>query len=202
VWQQNEASSRQGFPPARGTAAVTAPGRDARGASPQSGQFLLLPRHLRKRAQAAVESAAPVWHNHAILTETEFVLHGNLGELKRLAAETARFCREESLSGEVEFDLNLVLEELFTNSVTHGGCAGMENAVQVRLQVRDNGVLLEYSDRGRPFDPLTAPEPDLEAPLQERGIGGLGVHLVRQIMRDVDYRRADGWNRIVMRRVY
>ena len=78
----------------------------------------------------------------------------------------------------------------------------MENAVQVRLQVRDNGVLLEYSDRGRPFDPLTAPEPDLEAPLQERGIGGLGVHLVRQIMRDVDYRRADGWNRIVMRRVY
>ncbi len=141
-----------------------------------------------------------MWHNQAILTETEFVLHGRLGELVRLAAETARFCREHSLGDEVEFDLNLVLEELFTNSVNHGGCAGMENAVQVRLQLLNNAVQAEFADRGRPFDPLTAPEPDLQAGLEERSVGGLGVHLVRQIMRDLEYRRAGGWNRLTMRR--
>jgi len=141
-----------------------------------------------------------MWHNQAILTETEFVLQGRLGELERLTAETAKFCREHSLGDEMEFDLNLVLEELFTNSVRHGGCAGMENAVLVRLQLLDHAVLVEFADRGTPFDPLTAPVPNIEATLEERGVGGLGVHLVRQIMRDLEYRRADGWNRLTMQR--
>ena len=76
----------------------------------------------------------------------------------------------------------------------------MENAVQVRLQLRNHAVLVEFADRGTPFDPLTAPVPNIEATLEERGVGGLGVHLVRQIMRDLEYRRADGWNRLTMQR--
>ena len=147
-----------------------------------------------------VETPAPVWHNQAILTETEFVLHGSRSELERLAAETERFCREHSLADEVEFDLNLVLEELFTNSVRHGGCDGLENAVQVRLQLHNDGVHVEYADRGRPFDPLTAPAPNLDAPLEERSAGGLGVHLMRQIMSGLEYCRAGEWNRMTMRR--
>jgi serine/threonine-protein kinase RsbW len=141
-----------------------------------------------------------VWHNQAILTDAEVVLHGRLGELECLVAEIARFCREHSLGDEVEFDLNLALEELFTNSVRHGGCAEMENAVHVRLQLHDNGVHVEYSDRGMAFDPLSAPPPDLETGLEERQLGGLGIHLVRQIMRDLQYRREGDWNRITMRR--
>ena len=128
------------------------------------------------------------------------VLHGRLGELQCLVAEIARFCREHSLGEEAEFELNLVLEELFTNSIRHGGCAGMENAVHVRLQLHNNGVHVEYSDRGMAFDPLSAPPPDLETRLEERPVGGLGIHLLRQIMREVAYRREGGWNRIAMRR--
>ena len=141
-----------------------------------------------------------MWHNQAILNEAEFVLHGRLGELDRLAAETARFCREHSLGDEVEFDVNLALEELFTNSLKYGGCAGMENAVRVRLQLLNRCVRVEFSDRGRAFDPFNAPAPDLQAGLEERSAGGLGVHLVRQIMQDLEYRRAGEWNRITMRR--
>jgi serine/threonine-protein kinase RsbW len=141
-----------------------------------------------------------LWHNQAILIDTEVVLQGRLGELKRLVAEIARFCGDHTLSDEVEFDLNLVLEELFTNSVRHGGCAGMEDAVHVRLQLLDDGVHVAYSDRGQPFNPLTAPLPDLAAPLEERAVGGLGVHFVRQIMQDLEYRREGEWNRITMRR--
>lgn len=139
-----------------------------------------------------------MWHNQAILTESEFVLNGSLGELQRLVTETQKFCRGHSLSHEVEFDLNLVLEELFTNSLNHGGCAGMENAVQIRLQLVGDAVRAEFSDRGRPFDPSGAPEPDLDAGLEERSVGGLGVHLVRQIVRGLEYRRVGGWNRITM----
>ena len=135
-----------------------------------------------------------------ILTETEFALDGRLGELDRLADETARFCREHALSEDVMFDLNLALEELFTNSVRHGGCAGMENAVLVRIENRPDGVNAHFSDRGVPFNPLSAPVPNIEAPLEERGSGGLGIHLVRQLMTDLEYRREDGWNKVSMRR--
>ncbi len=141
-----------------------------------------------------------MWHNQAILTETEFVLQGRLGELDRLAAETAKFCRDHSLGEEMQFDLNLVLEELFINSVKHGGCAGMEDAVQVRLQLLSSGVQIEFADRGASYNPLSAPVPDVEASLEDRGVGGLGVHLVRQIGRDLEYRRVDGWNRLTMLR--
>lgn len=142
----------------------------------------------------------PVWHNQAILIATKVVLQGRLGELPVLVAGVAGFCRRHSLPEDVEFDLNLVLEELFTNSIGHGGCAGREDAVHVRLRLLDAGVAVEYADRGLPFNPLTAPSPILESPLEERALGGLGVHLIRQIMHDIEYRRDGEWNRITMRR--
>jgi len=142
----------------------------------------------------------PLCQNQAILTETEIVLDGRVSELRRISAEVAKFCREHSLSEDVEFDLNLVLEELFMNSVNHGGCEGMENAAQVRLQLLSGEIVAEYADRGRAFDPFSAPEPDVDAPLNERPAGGLGVHLVRQTMRDWNYRRDGEWNRTTMRR--
>jgi anti-sigma regulatory factor (Ser/Thr protein kinase) len=128
------------------------------------------------------------------------ILDGNLGELPRLTAETARFCRQYSLGEEVEFHLNLVLEELFANAIRHGGCEGMRHAARVRLEMLPGGVAIEFADRGAPFDATTAPAPELDAPLETRQIGGLGIHLVRQIVRDLRYERVDGWNRLTMRR--
>ncbi|HUI78610.1 MAG TPA: ATP-binding protein [Bryobacteraceae bacterium] len=141
-----------------------------------------------------------MWHNRAILGETRFALNGNLAELPRLSAEIARFCQEQSLDTDVAFDLNLALEELFTNAVQHGGCEGMSNAVVIRLERARDGVRVEFSDRGVAFDPASAPPPDLESPLEQRNAGGLGIHLVRKIMSDLHYWRADDWNRITMRK--
>jgi serine/threonine-protein kinase RsbW len=141
-----------------------------------------------------------LWHNQAILSEAEFALDGNLRELVPLAAELDKFCRQNSLGSDVEFELNLVLEELFTNAIRHGGCEGMSEAAQIRLRSDPNGVSVEFADRGAAFDPLQAAEPDLETDLAHRQAGGLGIHLVRQIMQDLEYRRAGGWNRLTMRR--
>jgi anti-sigma regulatory factor (Ser/Thr protein kinase) len=112
-----------------------------------------------------------------------------------------QFCQTQGMDTEATFDLILVLEELFTNAVRHGGCEGMKSAVHVRLRLlEDRGVAVEYRDRGAPFDPTSAPEPDLKAPLSERQHGGLGIHLVRQTMRDLEYRRTGEWNQLTMRR--
>ena len=132
----------------------------------------------------------------AILSEAEFRLDGDLAELPRLAAEVARFCRAGSVDDSIEFNLNLVLEELFANAVAHGGCKGMKNAVAVRLAREDGGIAVEFSDRGVAFDPAGVPPPDLAAPLGERRAGGLGLHFVRSLARIVHYRREDGWNHL------
>ena len=143
-----------------------------------------------------------MWQNQAILTDTVLVLDGRLGELGRMVAEVAGFCRDHGLAEEVEFDLDLALEELFTNSLRHGGCEGIAGAVRICLHRAPDGVWVEYADRGRPFDPLTAPSPDVDAALEDRTTGGLGVHLVRQTMSDIEYQREDGWNRVRMRRPF
>jgi anti-sigma regulatory factor (Ser/Thr protein kinase) len=76
----------------------------------------------------------------------------------------------------------------------------MTNAVRIHLSRADDGVWVEFSDQGREFDPASAPPPDLDSPLESRRVGGLGVHLVGQLMSDIRYQRSGGWNRITMRR--
>jgi anti-sigma regulatory factor (Ser/Thr protein kinase) len=137
----------------------------------------------------------------AILNRAEFTLDGNLHELGRLSEEIGAFCRAGALESNIEFDLNLAMEELFTNALRHGGCSGIAGAVRIRLQRTGNAVEAEFSDRGPEFDPLAVPLPDIAAPLGERPIGGLGLHLVRRTMSGLTYERSAGWNRITMRRL-
>jgi anti-sigma regulatory factor (Ser/Thr protein kinase) len=120
--------------------------------------------------------------------------------LERLSAWIGQFCADHGLDADVEFDLNLVLEELFSNSVRHGGCEGMGDAAHVRLRLAPDGVAVEYTDRGAAFNPLDAPEPDISAPLLERRPGGMGVYLVRRVVADLQYRRRGDSNQITMTR--
>lgn len=142
-----------------------------------------------------------MWHNQAILSEAKFALQGSLKELERLAAEVEQFCAANRLDGEAAFQLNLALEELFVNAVRHGGCEGIADAAQIRLIAEAGGVQVQFRDRGRAFDPTEAPAAGLLTPLAEREAGGLGIHLVREIMREIEYRREDGWNVLRMRRI-
>ena len=112
----------------------------------------------------------------------------------------AQFCAGNFLDREAEFQLNLILEELFVNAVRHGGCEGVPDAARVSLRAEAEGVEVEFRDRGRPFDPTGVPAADLLASLEEREGGGLGIHLVREIMLDLHYQRDGEWNQITMRR--
>jgi anti-sigma regulatory factor (Ser/Thr protein kinase) len=141
-----------------------------------------------------------VCQNRRIREPTEFALNGNIGELSRLAREIDRFCDLHSLGNDQAFQLNLALEELFTNTLRHGGCEGVSGVVKVRLQVEGRAVRVEYADRGRPFDPTAAALPDLSIPLLQRQPGGLGIHLVRKIMPRIEYRRDGEWNRLMLER--
>lgn len=95
--------------------------------------------------------------------------------------------------GERLHDVELIAEEWLTNVVRAAAGRALP-ALSVELALPEDGVVLTFRDDGMPFDPLQAAEPDLDAALGDRPIGGLGIHLIRQTSRHCEYGYVDGCN--------
>lgn len=120
-------------------------------------------------------------------------------ELARLEAFVEAFARGCGLPDDERVRLLLILEELFTNVVEHGYAPGSAaGRVSIALDLRDGRLTIDFVDDGRPFDPLALASPNLD--LQDRPIGGLGVHIVRSLVDDASYRRAGRRNRLQLAR--
>ncbi|HLI81402.1 MAG TPA: ATP-binding protein [Candidatus Binataceae bacterium] len=104
------------------------------------------------------------------------------------------FIARHSVAADEQHRIMLVLEELITNLAKYGYRNRPVGSAQVTLQLEDTRLTLELVDDGDPFDPLQAPPPDLDAPLEEREIGGLGIYLVRALADDARYTRAGDRN--------
>jgi serine/threonine-protein kinase RsbW len=122
------------------------------------------------------------------------------GEVGRLA-EVRAFVRESTrgrLASRLVEDLVCAVDEAVTNVIVHGyqGASG-----PVEIEVGGDGQTLEVriADRARPFDPTTAPEPDLNLPLERRPLGKMGVHLMREFADELRYApRRGGGNEVTL----
>ena len=94
------------------------------------------------------------------------------------------------------FQLRLVLEEIMMNVISYGSDGTAIPQVRLHLVQEGAALSMEIADDGVAFDPLQAPAPDLDADIDDRPIGGLGVFLVRELMDSVTYLREAGWNRL------
>lgn len=111
--------------------------------------------------------------------------------LHRLVAE---FCAGDPALAAHENVLGLILEELVTNTITHGGAAP-DSSISVKLVRRGESIELLYEDSGCAFNPnAQLPEDDRDRSVEERGIGGLGWHLIREMCQSVDYTHREGRN--------
>jgi len=111
-------------------------------------------------------------------------------------------CREAALRGAMVLELRLVAEEVVTNVAKYAFAPGTAAAMEVRVSLSEDTAVLEFRDQGQPFDPLTQPAPDLDAPVEERPIGGLGLILVRALVEEARYAREGATNvlRLVKKR--
>jgi len=111
------------------------------------------------------------------------------------------FWHAESLPPEAAFPFELALEEIFLNVALHGrNAADPTPTVEVRLEADAHGVRMTILDDGIAFDPLSHDVPDVNAPLEDRPVGGLGIHLVRTLMDDIAWRHVDGRNELTLTR--
>lgn len=132
--------------------------------------------------------------------EVEIKLNNTLSELERVNEALTEFSRRHALSSNVVHDLHLALEEILTNIISYGYADDRQHEICVRLNARPSAVTAEVEDDGRPFDPLAAPAPDVTRPIDERPVGGLGIHLVRRLMDSLEYKRQSGRNLLIMNR--
>jgi len=114
-------------------------------------------------------------------------------DLVRQAAEAG------GLDADTEADLRLALEEACANVIAHGYPPGEPGPIAVEVCVQAGRVAMTVTDRARAFDPAQAPAPDLSSPWETRRIGGLGLHLIRELMDEVRHDTPPGGgNRLTM----
>ena len=107
------------------------------------------------------------------------------------------FGEAAGLGREDRHKLTLIVEELFTNTVTHGHHGDSDAPVQISLEVTDVGVELTYEDSAPQYDPVAASRrTDIESSINERRVGGLGVFLTISLTNGAVYRFVEGRNRI------
>jgi anti-sigma regulatory factor (Ser/Thr protein kinase) len=121
-------------------------------------------------------------------------LQNKIAEVARLVDAVENFGSHAGLSSDLTYRLTLSLDEIVSNVIRHGYSDTNDHVVEVRLSVHDGVVTSVIEDDGHPYDPRESPEPDLSMPVEERGPGGLGIFLVRQMMDSIDYARRDGRN--------
>lgn len=114
-----------------------------------------------------------------------------------------RVCERIGASTEDAYAINLAVEEVCVNVVDHGYAGGTPGPIELEFRwadaARPGRLEIVVRDRAPYFDPSDAPEPDLDASLDERRVGGLGWFLIGTMMEEVEHTaRPDGGNMVRM----
>jgi serine/threonine-protein kinase RsbW len=111
-----------------------------------------------------------------------------VSEIPRLLDWVEACCGAEGVGDEIRYKMMLALEEAVTNVINHA-FAGLPppHLIQVRLDITAELFAAEVTDNGHPFDPSSAPDPDLTLPLEQRNPGGLGIYLMRNVTDRLHY---------------
>jgi anti-sigma regulatory factor (Ser/Thr protein kinase) len=104
----------------------------------------------------------------------------------------------QQISADVSFLVSLAIEELVTNCIKYEYDDSGEHTIQITLSRVDQMLTMLVVDDGHAFDPLAATPPNLDLDIEDRLIGGLGIHMLRELANNVTYERHDGTNRVTL----
>ena len=132
--------------------------------------------------------------------KNSFKLKSELSELKTLYQHLTHFGQVYGLSETFISEINICLDELFTNIILYGFKDDLEHIIRFRLNLNGNTLILNIEDNGIPFNPLIKKDSVLPADINNAKIGGLGIHIVKKLMDDVWYERKRGKNRLTLKK--
>ena len=133
-------------------------------------------------------------------SDNKLVMGNRIQELDKLEPFLSHFFEQESIDLSRLPQLNLALEEAVTNVIMYAYPEGETGTAELTVNVNNKQICSTLTDSGTPFNPLEQQEDNLDVSLEERKIGGLGIHLIKEIMSKVEYEYANGRN--VLRMTY
>jgi anti-sigma regulatory factor (Ser/Thr protein kinase) len=110
----------------------------------------------------------------------------------------SEFARMHALPDAVRRSLNVALDELLANELSHGTAGVDSGSLTVEMELDQDRVTVTITDDGPQFNPLGRAAPDTTGSVEDRPIGGLGIHLVRELMDEVSYEWRDGHNVVML----
>lgn len=125
-------------------------------------------------------------------------LANDIQEVGRVIDTLEEFGAAQGISPGEALRFGLVLDELITNIVSYGLVGRPDGVITLSIEHDEGRLRAELADNGPPFDPLTAEPTEPSGDVADRAIGGLGLKIVKNVLDRLDYRRADGVNRITM----
>ena len=134
--------------------------------------------------------------------EQHISLKNNINEIGKLNNFVENICTQQNLPPELIMDLKLAIEEVVANTINYGFDKIEDAKISVSLKFKPNEVLIEIKDNGKAFDPTISSEVNIDAALEERTIGGLGLFLVKQLTDSISYRRVDNLNILSLSKNY
>ncbi len=127
-----------------------------------------------------------------------FELKSKLSKLKTLRQHLNRFAQVIGLPQNCLLEVNISLDELFTNVVSYGFEDDLEHEVSFTLQIDHEKLIISVEDDGKPFNPLEAQAPKIPSHPADIKIGGLGIFITRKLMDEISYKREDGKNKLTL----
>ena len=124
----------------------------------------------------------------------QIILQNDIQQVPLLAQFVDEVCEAAGIDMATAMKLNLAIEEAVVNVMNYAYPQGTVGDINIEVQVDNNQLEFIISDSGTPFDPTTKAEVDTTLSAEERPIGGLGIHLVRNIMDSINYERVNGKN--------
>ena len=129
-----------------------------------------------------------------MVLQRKLTLPNDINAVSQLNEFIDMLCEELGIDMPTNMALNLALEEAVVNVMSYAYPEGTKGEVGVEAAADDDRIVFVITDSGKPFDPTKKDEVDTTLPLEERSIGGLGIHLIRQIMDEVKYQRRENQN--------
>ncbi len=127
-------------------------------------------------------------------------IKNKVSELKQVNETFAGFAEANKFGVKVITAISMALDEIVTNIVSYGYDDSNEHTIEINIKLDGDYVTLEIIDDSRQFNPLKIPEADTESDMDERAIGGLGLHLVKNLMDNIKYTYKNGKNCLTMKK--
>ena len=125
-------------------------------------------------------------------------LINKLEEIDSALKAFADFCIRIQLNDDIKNSVSIVLDDLLNNIISYAFEDSNEHIIEISYRADHQRLVIEVVDDGVEFDPFLKGEPDIESDIDERGIGGLGIHMIKSIMDDYSYKRTKGRNQITL----